>query len=156
MITKILLLITLLFYSFIVSQSFMYILALRDVSLNLDVSSYIAFRKLVDASMTANFKYVIYGTLLVNLMLVIFTAKSPSGLLFITASVAFVALAIDVILTVKGNLPINVQINAWTTDNYPANWTEYRDNWLAFFRYRQIANITGFTSLLIGSVFGAK
>ena len=156
MIIKIILLLTLLSYCIIVSQSFMYILALKQVQLNLGVSSYTELRKLIDTSMRSNFKYVIYAALLTNLILIITTLKNPGSLLFITAAIAFVALSADTLFTVKGNLPINDIINTWSSDSYPANWTDYRTKWFNIFQYRQIVNITGFVSLLIGALFGAR
>ncbi len=156
MTTKIILAFTLLAYSIIVSQSFMYILALKDVQFKLDANAYTELRKLVDSSMRTNFKYVIYAALLTNLALVIATMKNPGNLLFITAGIALIALIADTLLTVKGNLPVNDIINTWTADSYPANWAEYRTKWFSVFQYRQIANITGFVSLIIGAVFGTK
>ena len=154
MIANIILLVTLLTYSIIVSQSFMYILALKDVQLKLDPNAYIQFRKLINTSMVSRFTYAVYTALLFTLALVILTIKNPDSLQFITAVIAFAALVADTIVTVKGNLPVNVIINTWAHDNYPANWATYRTKWLQFFQYRQIANITGFVALLIGVVFG--
>ncbi len=156
MISNIILLLTLVAYSIIVSQSFMYILALRDVQHNIEATTYIELRKLIDFSMRRNFKYVVYAALLTNLLLVGSTIRTPDSLLFITSTIAFIALISDTLLTVKGNLPINDTINSWTHDNYPKNWSEYRAKWFAIFQYRQIANITGFLSLLIGAVFGQR
>jgi uncharacterized membrane protein len=151
---KIIFLCTILAYSFIVSQSFMYIVALRQVQLNLKFSTYLEFRKLIDANMRNNFKYAVYGALLANLMLVIATAGNPGTLKFIAASVAFVCLIIDTWLTLKGNMPVNNAINEWSADSYPVNWTDFRTKWLHIFQYRQVTNITGFLILLIGVVFG--
>ena len=156
MTTKIILLSTILAYSISVSQSFMYILALKDVQLTLDCNAYTELRKLIDASMRNNFKYVIYAVLLANLALIVSTIKNPGSLLFITSVIALVALVTDTLLTVKGNLPINDVINTWSSDSYPSNWVEYRTKWLYIFQYRQIANISGFISLLIGAIFGSK
>lgn len=147
---------TLMSYSIIVSQSFMYILSLKHTQLNLGANHYIEIRKLIDAGMRSNFKYVIYATLLFNLLLVIVNIKNPGSLVFITAAIAFVALMADTLLTIKGNMPINDIINTWSADNYPSNWEAYRTKWLSVFQYRQIANITGFISLLAGAIFGAK
>lgn len=124
--------------------------------MNLGANSYTELRKLLDISMRANFKFVIYAALLANLLLVISTIRPPGSLLFITSTIAFIALIADTLLTVKGNLPVNDIINTWSFDNYPKNWAEYRTKWLNIFQYRQIANITGFVSLLIGAVFGSK
>src|SRR5690606_1674186 len=117
---------------------------------------YTEIRKLIDASMKSNFKYVIYTALLSNLVLVICTFKNLRSTLFITAAIAFAALILDTTLAVKGNIPINDAISTWTLDSYPANWAEFRIKWLQIFQYRQIANISGFVSLLIGAVFGSK
>lgn len=154
MLHKTLLLFTVLAYSIIVSQSFMYILALKQVQLNLDVNPYIELRKLIDERMNKTFRYVIYFALISNLLLIIFTVKSPGSLLFITTAIAFTALIVDTLIAVKGNIPINEAINTWAADKYPDTWTEFRSKWLQYFNYRQIANITGFISLLIGAIFG--
>ncbi len=147
---------TLLAYSIIASQTFMYILSLKYVQVNLEVKAYTEVRKLIDISMRANFKYVIYTALLANLLLVILNFKNPSSLIFITATIALIALIADIILTLKGNLPINDIINTWSADNYPKNWVDFRTKWLQIFQYRQIANLIGFLSLLVGAVFGSK
>jgi hypothetical protein len=156
MLVKIVFLITLLAYSVIVSQSFSYIIALKNVQLSLNANSYIELRKLLDTNFRANFKYAVYAALIANLLLVITTIKNPSSLLFMTAAIAFVALIADTLLTVKGNLPINDIINTWSADSFPTNWADYRTKWLDIFQYRQIANILGFVALLIGAVFGSK
>jgi len=156
MTNKIILLITLLSYSVIASQPFMYILALKHAQLNLDGNSYTALRKLINASMNNNFKYILYTTVFATLALIIVNIKDPGGVVFITATIAFVALVVDIFLTLKGNLPINAAIDTWSPGNLPANWTDYRTSWFRIFHYRQVATIIGFASLLIGSVFGAK
>jgi hypothetical protein len=156
MTTRIIFTITLLAYAMIASQAFMYMLSLKQVQLNLGADSYTEMRKLTDASMRANFKYVIYAALLANLLLVMVTAKTPGSLVFITAIVALVALVAEILLTVKGNLPINDVINSWSAETLPANWESYREKWFAIFQYRQMAGITGFVSLVIGAVFGQK
>jgi hypothetical protein len=153
---KIILLITLLAYSIIVSQSFMYILALKDVQLKLEFNTYTEIRKLIDLSMRANFKYAIYAALLGNLLLVMSNIKNPSSLIFITSTISLIALIADIFLTLKGSLPTNDIINTWSSDNYPKNWSEVRMQWFNIFQYRQIVNITGWISLLIGAVFGSK
>lgn len=156
MMTKIVLLLTLLAYSMIVSQSFMYLLSLKQMQLNLGFSAYTEVRKLIDASMRMNFKYVIYATLLLNFMLVILTAKQPASLLFFTSIIALVAFVVDTLLTVKGNMPINDIINTWSAANAPSDWEYYRAKWLTIFGYRQLVNIIGFVSLLVGAVLGTK
>jgi hypothetical protein len=156
MTTKIIFTITLLAYAMIASQAFMYLLSLKQVQLALDASTYTEIRKLTDISMRASFKYVIYVALLANVLLVIVTAKAPNSLIFITATIALVALGVEILITVKGSLPLNDIINTWSADNIPNNWVAIREKWFTLFQYRQVASITGFVSLLIGTVFGTK
>lgn len=156
MTTQIIYTITLLAYAMIASQAFMYIFSLKQVQLNLNASSYTEIRKLIDISMRASFKYVIYAALLANVSLVIATVKIPTSLVFITATIALVALVAEILFTLKGNLPINDIINSWSPEHVPADWTTFRDKWFTIFQYRQIASISGFISLVIGAVFGTK
>lgn len=156
MLVKIILALTLTLYAVIASQSFMYILALKPATLGLDANGYINLRKLIDAAMMANLKYVMYAALAANLLLVAFLMKTPGSLLFILAAFSLLMLVVDILVAVKGNVPINAIINTWSADNYPTNWTEYRDRWLQLFQYRQVAVITGFISLVIGVVFGFR
>jgi hypothetical protein len=156
MYTKIILLLAMLAYSFIVAQSFMYIVALKNVQHGMQAASYIELRKLLDVNFRANYKFAVYAALLTGLLLVLANIKSPGSLGFITAAIAFAALIADVLLMMKGNMPINNLINTWTVDHYPPDWAVYRAKWLRIFFYREIATITGFVSLLIGAVFGTK
>lgn len=156
MITKLIYTITVFAYAMIVSQSFMYILSLKQVQLSLNVDTYTEIRKLTDISMRANFKYVIYATLLANLLLLTTNIKTPTSMIFISSAIAFVALIAEILLTLKGSLPINDIINTWSPSNYPTNWEAVREKWFAVYQYRQIATIVGFVSLLIGGVFGSK
>jgi len=153
---KIIFFFTILAYSILASQSFMYILSLKNVQLNMSASTYIEFRKLIDASMRSSLKYVIYLALVSNLTLVILTIKNPGSLLFVAAVISFVFLIIDILLTLKASLPINDIINSWAPNNIPSNWQEFRMKWLTIFQYRQIATITGFVALIMAAAFGSK
>jgi hypothetical protein len=154
MYTKIILLLTIVAYSVIVAQSYMYIVALKNVQMSMGGGSYVQLRKLLDANLRANYKYAVYAALTMNLILVLVKINSPNSVLFIAAIIAFIALITDVLLMMKGNMPINNLINSWTPVHYPDNWAEYRAKWLQIFFYREIATITGFISLVIGAVFG--
>ena len=154
MATNIIFLITMLAYSIIVSQPFMYMLALKYAQSSLDIGPYMELRKLIDASMRKNFRYVIYTALLTNLLLVVLTAANPGSLLFGAATLSLITLIADVFITLKGNMPINDVINTWTPEQYPADWTDYRERWFRFLGYRGVLSIVGFAGLLVAAVFG--
>lgn len=153
MVTQFIILLNLLAYSFIVSQSFSYIISLTDVQRKFSVLSYIEFRHLTDKNYRAKFKFVFYAELILGPVAIFLTAKDPTSILFITSVIAYIAFWIDTVFMLKGNMPVNNLVNTWTSENYPADWETYRDKWLTVFRKRQIANIAGFISLLVGVIF---
>jgi len=150
---KILIFLNVLVYSVIVSQSFMYMIALRNVQENMGAASYIELRKLLDRNFLKKFKPVVYSALLLGLSLVSTAIFQSSGVLLAGSSIAFAGLLIDIVLIVKGNMPINRFINSWTLETFPVNWIKYRSKWLYWFSWRQVANITGFIALLVAAVF---
>lgn len=153
MIIKIVLFLTILLYSIIVSQSFSYIISLRNVQINMSAGEYISFRQLTDKNFQQKFRYILYAALLFNGLLVAICAIQFSALLFTSSLTAFIALIADTAIAVKKNLPVNKIINAWTAEKYPGNWAEYRRVWLFAFSQRQCLNIAGFSSLMAGAVF---
>jgi len=150
---RILLFTTLLAYSFVVSQSFSYIIALHNTQKNLDARGYIVLRKLLDKNFRAKFKYVFYLTLISNIILCILTSQEPTSLLFFGSLIALIGFVADTVFMLRGNMPINNYINTWSPDNYPHDWELHRAKWLSIFTKRQVANIIGFTSLLFATVF---
>jgi hypothetical protein len=150
---RITLFVTLIAYSFLVSQSFSYIIALHDTQRNLDARGYIVLRKLLDKNFRAKFKYVFYLTLIINTLLCILTIQKPTSLLFIGSLIALIGFVVDAVFMLKGNMPINNYINTWSPDKYPADWEIHRAKWLRIFTRRQVANIIGFTSLVFATVF---
>lgn len=150
---NIIIFINLLAYSFIVSQSFSYIIALTDTQKNMEADTYIELRKLLDKNFRKKYKFVIYISLVSSTVLTILTSMNTSSILFIGSAIALLALIIDIMLTLIGNMPINNLINTWTKDNYPSDWKSYRSKWLSIFSKRQIVTITGFLCLLIGVIF---
>jgi hypothetical protein len=153
MATQIILLFDLLFYSIVAAQSISYIISLTNVQQKMNVNEYIVFRKLTDQNFRVKFSKVVYATLLSSIALVIIAIINFNAVLLICALISLLAFIVDIMITIKGNLPINDIINNWTAENYPANWNEYRDKWFGYFRLRQIVNLTGFVCLLTGSVF---
>ncbi len=150
---RITLFVTLIAYSFVVSQSFSYIIALHNTQKNLDAKGYIVLRKLLDKNFRARFKYVFYLTLISNTLLCILTIHEPTSLLFFGSLIALIGFVVDTVFMLNGNMPINNYINTWSTDNYPDDWEIHRAKWLIIFTKRQVANIIGFTSLLFAAVF---
>lgn len=151
---KIALFITFLLYAAVISQSFFYLLGMTSVTRRLQATSYIEARQLLDSSLRSTLSGVYYATLLSSIVLVTLCVTNPSGLLFISTIVALLAIVIDIIITLKGNRPLNEIINSWSAATYPPNWNQYRNRWLTIYHARQVVNLTGFLALLTGMIFG--
>ena len=151
---KITLFVTLLMYAFVISQSFFYILAMSSTLKKMKAGTYIETRNLLTENLQTPLQLVYYGALGASLLLASFCVLNPGGWLFITSVIALVALLADVLLAVKGNVPLNKFINSWTSNNYPENWKHYRSRWFNLYHVKQALNITGFVSLLAGLIFG--
>jgi len=151
---KITLFITLLMYAVVISQSFFYILAMSVTLKKMRAQTYIETRNLLTENLQAPLQIVYYTTLASSVLLTAFCVVNPGGLLFITSVIALVALLADVLLALKGNIPLNEFINSWTSKDYPYNWRQYRTQWFTLYHIRQALNITGFVSLLAGIIFG--
>jgi uncharacterized membrane protein len=151
---KITLFITLLLYAFVISQSFFYILAMSSTLKKMQAGTYIETRNLLTQTLQAPLQVVYYTALGATLLLTAFCVVNPGGWLFISSLIALVVLIADVLLAIKGNIPLNNYINSWTANNYPENWKQYRSKWFSLYHIRQALNITGFISLLAGLIFG--
>ncbi|MBL7742090.1 MAG: hypothetical protein JNN00_01325 [Chitinophagaceae bacterium] len=151
---KITLFITLVLYAVVISQAFFYLLAMSNVTKNLQPAAYIESRHLLDKNLQQTLKTVYYLTLSSSILLVSFCVTNPSGWLFICSVIALLSLVADIVLTLKGNVPLNKIINTWTLSDYPADWKDYRAKWLSIYHIRQVVNIIGFISLLTGFIFG--
>jgi uncharacterized membrane protein len=131
----------------------MYMIALRNVQENMGAAFYIELRKLLERNFLRKYKLVVYSALLLSCLLLL-AALFQSSVLFLAGSIlAFAGLLADVLLAIKGNMPINRIINNWTLQTFPVNWIQYRSKWLYWFSWRQLASISGFIALLVSVVF---
>jgi len=153
MILKLLLLLNLVGYAFVVCQPFFYLLAMSNAQKNLQAPAYVELRNLLDSNLMVYNRIVYYAVLLSSAATVAAAAFQPQIILLVTSIVACVALWIDLYLMFKGNLPINKAIQDWRPDKYPANWQEYRTEWFMYYHRRQWAAIAGFVSVVVGVVF---
>ncbi|MBC7848373.1 MAG: hypothetical protein H7Y31_01490 [Chitinophagaceae bacterium] len=150
---KINLFIAIVVHGLIVSQSFSYLISLRNVQLQLDATAYTVFRKLTDASFQKNYRPIFYCYLVSSLSLLIFAIVQGTTPALLLAIVSFLAALADMLLAVKGNVPINNIINNWHSNTIPDDWRNYRRRWLSIFSWRQFVTITGFIALVVMAVF---
>jgi hypothetical protein len=154
MLLKIMELLNLMIYGVLASQPIFYLLALGKATKNLRPSSYTELRNQINNILEINMRVLYYTVLLTSIGWFICTLFMHSTGLIITSLVAVLALFIDMFFLFSGDIPINNIIKTWTPENYPTDWEVHKKKWFWFFRRRQVAILTGFTSLLLGAVFG--
>ena len=110
---KILLLLNLIGFAFVVSQPFFYLLALSNAQKNLEAPSYIELRQQLDKNLQVTLRLVYYVTVISALLLTLFTFTATLSLLFLASFVALCALLTDIVLAFTGDIPLNNIINTW-------------------------------------------
>ena len=148
--TKILKLLQMIVYLIITSQLVFYMLILSESLKHVSLASFIDIRKAVDGLMEGGFKIIYYSGLILTLAVVILSAKKPDSLLFITSAIALVCLIIDVTIAMKGNVPINALINAYTPGDTSQNWSALRLEWLRLINIRGAFISVGMVSQFVG------
>jgi hypothetical protein len=125
---RITLFIILLLYSVAASQHFFYLPSMGNAGRNMEDTTYIESRKLLDHRLSKTLTGAYDSTLPASIALNAFCVTNPSGLLIICSIVSPVSLPAGIVLRVKGNAPLNEIINIRTVSNYPDNWYSYRTN----------------------------
>jgi len=145
----------LLCYVLVSSQLLFYLFILTDALRPVSLSNFIELRKSVDFLAEHRLRVLYYVSLPLSIATVALLAPNRTSPLFITAVISCLCLLIDMAFALKGNMPINAQINNYTP-NSGTNWEALRQQWLTFMQYRGVAIAIGITSLLAGLFLNQK
>jgi hypothetical protein len=140
-------------YMFVTSQALFYLFILSDALKAVSLESYFEQRKVIDSLMITRFKVMYYSCLALSIAAVIVSARQPASLFFISSAIALMLLSIDLVVTVKGSLPLNALSHSYGATTENINWENVRMQWLDYMKYRGIATTLGMVSLLAGLVF---
>ena len=140
----------LLLYLVVVSQGIFYLFAASKAFSGVSIHAYAEVRNSIDQVIEWPLKFVYPATLLLGLVVVLFSMKAPGSLVFITTVIAFVCVVVDVALAVKFNMPINEQFHAYNLGMQGIDWESLRQRWLQFIEYRAVVQVVGFMALLVG------
>jgi len=72
---------------------------------------------------------------------------------FLLSVVGLVLVIGDMVVTLKGNVPINRIIQTWRADAPPAQWSELRDRWERLHTIRTALIVSGFAFFAASVVF---
>lgn len=70
----------------------------------------------------------------------------------ILAGIAFVLLALTLVVTMTVEVPIVKTIETWTVDTLPADWQERRDRWVSFHLLRVVPGVAALALLAVAAV----
>lgn len=87
--------------------------------------------------------------LLSTLPTLISTSGSQPTTFYLTLA-GFVCFLVALIVTVRIEVPIVMQMTTWRASALPPNWTEVRDRWGHFHVVRVVAGVAGLVFLLAG------
>jgi hypothetical protein len=144
--------VTLLLFAFVVSQPFFYLLALDRASNALAGPAYVALRQQINAAIEKPLIRLYVITLLAAIALSVLAFVQGARGLALGSGIAAICLAVDAVLAVKRNVPINTIMNAWSTSDLPEEWATYRAHWNAAFTARKVVLAAGFLALVAGLV----
>ena len=70
----------------------------------------------------------------------------------ILAGIAFVLLALTLVVTMTVEVPIVKAIESWTADTLPDDWRERSDRWVSFHLLRVVPGTAALTVLAVAAV----
>lgn len=84
------------------------------------------------------------------LCVLLFRRRNTRGSLF--AGAALVLMVIAMIITLVVNVPIDRQIQSWTTATLPADWNAIRDRWEFYHGFRTFVSLAALTCLFASTL----
>lgn len=90
---------------------------------------------------------------LLSIVPVLFLSFGVQSLTFYATLAGFICFVIALIVTVRTEVPIVMQMITWDADSLPANWRELRDRWMQFHIVRVVSGVAGLILLLVGALF---
>lgn len=142
-----------LLFCIIAGQAFFYFIGGTAALKNVSAIAFIEQRKAIDAEIAPYLKVIYPLTIVMSVAMLVLLRQQIDSALFILSAVACLLIVIDMVIAIKGNIPLNQRISTWPLDAYPGNWHVVRDQWLNYMYYRQFCGIAGLFCLLVGMIW---
>ncbi|WP_238428446.1 DUF1772 domain-containing protein [Frankia nepalensis] len=119
------------------------LVAIRPAMHSLPVASYITVKQAFDISYPKFMKPLQIAALVASLALTVTSGLMGDPPAATLAGLAFLSLLVNVIVTVRGDLPINIAMASWRPEQPPADWELQRSRWDRFNAIRTAAAVVG-------------
>lgn len=143
-------------YIIISSQLIYYLFVMSDALNLISIDNFMELRKAIDPIFKKRLSFVYYTCLGLNIVLLVIRRGELFSISYIALIIAFLCLVTDLLIAVKGNIPINNHITNYFRGSIEYNWQAMRKDWLHYITWRGIANFIGILSLIAGLLFDKK
>lgn len=142
-----------LLYALIAGQGFYMLLGGLQALKKLSVGAFIENRQSTDKAIARNLSLVYLLTVAYSATYLFLLGwyEMPQRQLLVSG-LAFLLLLADLTIAVRGNLPINKEINTWQEHAHPMDWTTHRDLWINYMTWRNWLSIFALVTFLYGLI----
>ena len=143
-------------YVIISSQLIYYLLVMSDALKLISIDNFMELRQAIDPIFKKRLSFVYYACLGLNMVLLVMRRGDLFSISYAALIVAFLCLVADLLIAVKGNIPVNNHIANYFRGSIEYNWQALRKDWLNYITWRGIANFIGILSLIVGMLVAKK
>lgn len=127
------------------------LVAVRPAMHSLPPTSYVLVKQAFDVSYPKLMKPLQISSLLSTVALAVMAAVDDASTCAIIAAVAAVAVLTNILVTVRGDLPINNAMATWRPEAPPADWESQRARWDFFNSIRTTAAVGALVLLALAA-----
>jgi hypothetical protein len=142
---------TLFAYTLVMSQPLFFAFALGRASLALSGSAYTELRQRINGAITRPLIIVYALTFVACLTVAALATNEGATATTAGAGLAALTLVLDLVLAVRGNVPLNTAMNHWDPSAPPPDWATKRAAWHRVFAVRQIVLCVGYVAFVAGA-----
>jgi uncharacterized membrane protein len=114
--------------------------------------TFIEWFQKIDPYMKVRAPQMMLAQLAVTLVLLLLMHDRSASPEFWLTALALVTTAATMGIAIRGNVPLNRQMDHWSHSHPPDGWEQTRDRWLGYHHLRSIAEIAGFVALLVSAL----
>ena len=115
-------------------------------------ATFLEVGRLMIANLGGPMSVLMPAALLSALVLCVLLLRGRQTRASLLASAALVLMAIALVITLVVNVPIDYQIQSWTTATLPTDWTAIRDRWEFYHGLRTLVSLAALASLFVSTL----
>jgi Domain of unknown function (DUF1772) len=122
----------------------------------MSAQAFIEFFQNVDPYMKVWAKRLLLIQITLTILLLVFLGDRWTSLTIWLVLVGLITSFTSLAIAIKGNVPLNRQMDRWSPFNPPLDWERVRDRWLYYHHLRGVVEIIGFLSVLSSAMMYAS